>query len=200
MKLPLNIEDIRPFTEITDNKKSITSFLQEQGFRAIEQRLDTRFAAVEQHLVERFNTTVNQQEQPLDEIFAAVEQHLGSCFDSSVGEVEQHLNVCFAAVFDEHEKRLHGQLSMHENDLKNVQEQLSTQGKDLHDVQEMLEEDMLIIKAEATKRDDEQRDRYEAEKMRGNEEQQQRQQQHAELRMLFEEEKSRNDKEIFQQR
>jgi len=35
--------------------------------------------------------------------------------------------------------------------------------------------------------------------MRGNEEQQQRQQQHAELRMLFEEEKSRNDKENFQQ-
>jgi len=47
---------------------------------------------------------------------------------------------------------------MHENDLQNVQEQLSTQGKDLHDVQEMLEEDMLIIKAEVTKRDNEQRD------------------------------------------
>ncbi|MFL2509755.1 MAG: DNA polymerase I [Alphaproteobacteria bacterium] len=37
--LPLAIQDIKPFVEITDNQKSINNFLQEQGFRAIEQRL-----------------------------------------------------------------------------------------------------------------------------------------------------------------
>ena len=37
--LPLAIQDIKPFVEIIDNQKSINNFLQEQGFRAIEQRL-----------------------------------------------------------------------------------------------------------------------------------------------------------------
>ena len=40
VKLPLQIEDIMPFAEITNNQKSINKFLQEQGFRAIEQRLE----------------------------------------------------------------------------------------------------------------------------------------------------------------
>ncbi len=39
INLPLAIQDIKPFVEITDNQKSINNFLQEQGFRAIEQRL-----------------------------------------------------------------------------------------------------------------------------------------------------------------
>ncbi len=37
--LPLSIQDIKPFVEIEDNQNSINNFLQEQGFRAIEQRL-----------------------------------------------------------------------------------------------------------------------------------------------------------------
>ena len=37
--LPLSIQDIKPFVEIDDNQNSINNFLQEQGFRAIEQRL-----------------------------------------------------------------------------------------------------------------------------------------------------------------
>ena len=37
--LPLSIQDIKPFVEIGDNQNSINNFLQEQGFRAIEQRL-----------------------------------------------------------------------------------------------------------------------------------------------------------------
>ncbi len=41
VKLPLHIEDIKPFAEIINNKKSINDFLQEQGFRAIEQRLES---------------------------------------------------------------------------------------------------------------------------------------------------------------
>ena len=40
VKLPLHIKDIKPFAEIINNKKSINDFLQEQGFRAIEQRLE----------------------------------------------------------------------------------------------------------------------------------------------------------------
>jgi len=40
MKLPLHIEEIKPFAEIINNKKSINDFLQEQGFRAIQQRLE----------------------------------------------------------------------------------------------------------------------------------------------------------------
>ena len=40
MNLPLNINEIKPFVEIKNNKKSINDFLQEQGFRAIQQRLE----------------------------------------------------------------------------------------------------------------------------------------------------------------
>ena len=40
MNLPLSINDIKPFIEIKGNKDSINSFLQEQGFRAIQQRLE----------------------------------------------------------------------------------------------------------------------------------------------------------------
>ena len=40
MNLPLNIKDIKPFVEIQNNKKSINDFLKEQGFRAIQQRLE----------------------------------------------------------------------------------------------------------------------------------------------------------------
>jgi len=40
VKLPLHIEDIKPFNKIQNNKKSINEFLREQGFRAIEQRLE----------------------------------------------------------------------------------------------------------------------------------------------------------------
>ena len=39
IKLPINISDIKPFVEIKDNQKSIYDFLKDQGFRAIEQRL-----------------------------------------------------------------------------------------------------------------------------------------------------------------
>ena len=39
INLPLSIQDIKPFVEIGDNQNSINNFLQEQGFRAIEQRL-----------------------------------------------------------------------------------------------------------------------------------------------------------------
>jgi len=40
MDLPLKIEDIKPFVEIQNNTNSINKFLQEQGFRAIQQRLE----------------------------------------------------------------------------------------------------------------------------------------------------------------
>ena len=40
INLPLAIKDIRPFTEINDNKETINNFLQDQGFRAIQQRLE----------------------------------------------------------------------------------------------------------------------------------------------------------------
>ena len=40
VNLPIDIKDIKSFAEITTNKKSINNFLQEQGFRAIEQRLE----------------------------------------------------------------------------------------------------------------------------------------------------------------
>jgi len=40
MDLPIDINDIKPFIEIQNNKKSINNFLQEQGFRAIQQRLE----------------------------------------------------------------------------------------------------------------------------------------------------------------
>ena len=40
IKLPLGIEEIKPFTEIKNNQSSINDFLQEQGFRAIQQRLE----------------------------------------------------------------------------------------------------------------------------------------------------------------
>ena len=40
VNLPLNIDDIKPFIEIKDNKESINKFLQEQGFRSIQQRLE----------------------------------------------------------------------------------------------------------------------------------------------------------------
>ncbi len=39
INLPLSVEDIKPFAEIDNNKSSINTFLKEQGFRAIEQRL-----------------------------------------------------------------------------------------------------------------------------------------------------------------
>ena len=35
-----DIKDIKPFVEIQNNKKSINNFLQEQGFRVIQQRLE----------------------------------------------------------------------------------------------------------------------------------------------------------------
>ena len=38
--LPIDINDIKPFIEIQNNKNSINNFLQEQGFRAIQQRLE----------------------------------------------------------------------------------------------------------------------------------------------------------------
>jgi len=38
--LPLSIDEIKPFIEIKNNKDSINDFLQEQGFRAIQQRLE----------------------------------------------------------------------------------------------------------------------------------------------------------------
>ena len=40
INLPLDIRDIKPFVEIKDNQKSIKAFLYEQGFRAIQQRLE----------------------------------------------------------------------------------------------------------------------------------------------------------------
>ena len=43
INLPLDIKDIKPFVEIQNNKKSINNFLQEQGFRAIQQRLKNNF-------------------------------------------------------------------------------------------------------------------------------------------------------------
>ena len=40
IKLPLDIDKIKPFVEIENNQKSIKFFLQDQGFRAIQQRLE----------------------------------------------------------------------------------------------------------------------------------------------------------------
>ena len=40
INLPFSIDEIKPFVEIQNNKDSINSFLQEQGFRAIQQRLE----------------------------------------------------------------------------------------------------------------------------------------------------------------
>jgi len=43
IKLPISIKEIKPFTEIQNNQNSINTFLQEQGFRAVQQRLDNNF-------------------------------------------------------------------------------------------------------------------------------------------------------------
>ena len=43
IKLPINIKDITPFVEIKDNQNSINIFLQEQGFRAVQMRLENNF-------------------------------------------------------------------------------------------------------------------------------------------------------------
>ena len=40
INLPISIDEITPFVEIKNNKISINNFLQEQGFRAIQQRLE----------------------------------------------------------------------------------------------------------------------------------------------------------------
>ena len=40
INLPLKINEIKPFVEIKNNKESINNFLQEQGFRAIQLRLE----------------------------------------------------------------------------------------------------------------------------------------------------------------
>ena len=40
INLPLSIDEIKPFVEIKNNKNLINDFLQEQGFRAIQQRLE----------------------------------------------------------------------------------------------------------------------------------------------------------------
>ena len=40
INLPLSINDIKPFVEIHNNKNSINNFLKDQGFRAIQQRLE----------------------------------------------------------------------------------------------------------------------------------------------------------------
>ena len=40
MDLPIKIEDIKPYVEIQNNNYSINKFLQDQGFRAIQQRLE----------------------------------------------------------------------------------------------------------------------------------------------------------------
>ncbi len=41
--LPIKIDEIKPFVNISNNTKSISDFLQEQGFRAIQQRLEGNF-------------------------------------------------------------------------------------------------------------------------------------------------------------
>ena len=43
INLPLKIEDIKPFARIQNNKNSINSYLQDQGFRVIQQRLENNF-------------------------------------------------------------------------------------------------------------------------------------------------------------
>ncbi|MDC0195058.1 DNA polymerase I [Alphaproteobacteria bacterium] len=43
INLPLKIEDIQPFTRIKNNKNSINSYLQQQGFKVIQQRLENNF-------------------------------------------------------------------------------------------------------------------------------------------------------------
>ena len=39
INLPIDIDNIKPYVEIKDNQKSIENFLQEQGFRVIQERL-----------------------------------------------------------------------------------------------------------------------------------------------------------------
>ena len=43
IKLPIDINEIKSFTEIQSNKEQINTFLDDQGFRAIKQRLDNNF-------------------------------------------------------------------------------------------------------------------------------------------------------------
>ena len=43
MNLPLDINEIKPFVKIQNNKKTINNFLMEQGFKAIQQRLENNF-------------------------------------------------------------------------------------------------------------------------------------------------------------
>jgi len=43
VKLPIDIKDIKPFVEIKNDKLKINNFLIEQGFRAIQQRLENNF-------------------------------------------------------------------------------------------------------------------------------------------------------------
>ena len=43
IKLPIDINEIKSFSEIQNNKEQINTFLNDQGFRAIKQRLDNNF-------------------------------------------------------------------------------------------------------------------------------------------------------------
>ena len=58
INLPLEIEDIQPFAKIKNNKNSINSYLQEQGFRVIQQRLENNF------FINKPNDINNNQTEP----------------------------------------------------------------------------------------------------------------------------------------
>ena len=61
MDLPLKIEDIKPYVEIQNNKESINKFLQDQGFRAIQQRLENN-SFINNDYISKTNKVIKTQE------------------------------------------------------------------------------------------------------------------------------------------
>ena len=60
--LPLKIEDVVPYINIKNNTKSIYDFLQEQGFRAIQQRIENNSFINNENLNSPSEASKNQQE------------------------------------------------------------------------------------------------------------------------------------------
>lgn len=60
--LPLKIEDVEPYINIKNNTKSIYDFLQEQGFRAIQQRIENNSFINNENLNSPSEASKNQQE------------------------------------------------------------------------------------------------------------------------------------------
>ena len=71
INLPFEIEEIKPFVQIKNNKESINNFLQEQGFRAIQQRLENNSFI---NIDEKNNETKNLNKENLTSDFIMINE------------------------------------------------------------------------------------------------------------------------------